>query len=76
MYLAQQSQGSSNPIRVVLPSRNIVGPNDESPESTSTTPGWTKGDRLGVLEEGTKIAVAEVALIPAKGGGYRVWIKT
>ncbi len=38
--------------------------------------GWTKGDRMGVIKQGTAIEIKEVKLIPAKGGGSRIWVKS
>lgn len=38
--------------------------------------GWTRGERLGVLKAGASIQVVEVAKIPAKGGGYRIWVRS
>lgn len=37
--------------------------------------GWTLGDRVGVLSEGTEVTVREVKEVPAKGGGSRVWVR-
>lgn len=37
--------------------------------------GWTLGEKKDVVANGQKLTVDEVALIPAKGGGYRVWVK-
>lgn len=38
--------------------------------------GWTKGDPVGVIQAGASVRVQEVARIPAKGGGFRVWIRS
>lgn len=38
--------------------------------------GWTKGDRMGVISKGSEIEIKDVKLIPAKGGGSRVWVKS
>ncbi|MCP4005545.1 MAG: hypothetical protein GY725_15250 [bacterium] len=37
--------------------------------------GWLKGDRLSVVEQGELFEVEEVSRIPAKGGGWRIWVR-
>lgn len=37
--------------------------------------GWTLGDTKGVIKAGEELSIEEVELIPAKGGGYRVWVR-
>lgn len=36
--------------------------------------GWTMGKVLGVLKAGEKLKVDRLEKIPAKGGGYRIWV--